>query len=127
MQSKSEKVIVCGTSGLIRGHLVKNLAGDGRDVARAVDITPLADWYQIFPIVTNRISDLKARERYPRGRTPLAVYPGAHLMAKPLIRTALNTRRVTGQFRTRKFDFLKRSDDHIDAINVGALSEPLRG
>lgn len=45
-------ILVTGAGGFIGGHLVASLLRDGHDV-RAVDIKPLADWYQVHPCAEN--------------------------------------------------------------------------
>lgn len=55
----SEKVLVCGAGGFIGGHLVKSLLRQGIDVARAVDVKPLDQWYQKAPEVENLSLDLQ--------------------------------------------------------------------
>ena len=62
MQSKGKTAVVCGAGGFIGGHLVKSLIADGVDVVRAVDIKPLADWYQVTEGVQNLSLDLKDRD-----------------------------------------------------------------
>lgn len=59
MNLKGQKAVVCGAGGFIGGHLVKHLLANGIDVIRAVDIKPLADWYQITPEVESLSLDLK--------------------------------------------------------------------
>ncbi len=49
--------LVCGAGGFIGGHLVKQLLTDGHTV-RAVDLKPLAQWYQRFPGAENVSADL---------------------------------------------------------------------
>ena len=50
-------VLVAGAGGFIGGHLVADLARDGRMV-RAVDRKPLADWHQLIPGCENLQLDL---------------------------------------------------------------------
>ncbi len=50
--------VVAGAGGFIGGHLVAALQQRGQTV-RAVDIKPLADWYQTSPGVENIVADLK--------------------------------------------------------------------
>ena len=59
---KSKKIVVCGAGGFIGGHLVADLRRQGAKDLRAVDIKPLAEWYQRFPDVENLRLDLKQRE-----------------------------------------------------------------
>src|SRR5215831_1289878 len=51
-------VLVAGGGGFIGGHLVAELRRQGRRV-RAVDVKPLAEWYQVFPDAENVVADLK--------------------------------------------------------------------
>jgi nucleoside-diphosphate-sugar epimerase len=57
----SEKIVVCGAGGFIGGHLVADLIRQGANV-RAVDVKPLAEWYQRFPKVENLQLDLREKE-----------------------------------------------------------------
>lgn len=59
MNLKGETAVVCGAGGFIGGHLVKSLIANGINVVRAVDVKPLADWYQITAGVENLSLDLK--------------------------------------------------------------------
>ena len=54
-------VVVTGAGGFIGGHLVGELRRLGYAHLRAVDIKPLADWYQSFPDVDSRQLDLRER------------------------------------------------------------------
>ena len=51
------KVLVAGAGGFIGGHLVNRLINDGKSVV-AVDIKPLANWYQVNNNAQNLIYDL---------------------------------------------------------------------
>jgi GDP-D-mannose 3', 5'-epimerase len=62
MQTKNQKIVVCGAGGFIGGHLVKDLLANGADEVRAVDIKPLEEWYQVFPEAENLSLDLKDRK-----------------------------------------------------------------
>ena len=42
-----ELIVVTGAGGFIGGHLVKRLLADGASNVRAVDQTPLEQWYQV--------------------------------------------------------------------------------
>jgi GDP-D-mannose 3', 5'-epimerase len=59
--SNSNTVVVAGAGGFIGGHLVADLLQQGADV-RAVDIKPLAQWFQLFPDADNRQFDLRHRD-----------------------------------------------------------------
>jgi len=52
-----KKVLVAGGGGFIGGWLVKELITKGYEVS-AVDIKPLAEWYQVFPEAQNISRDL---------------------------------------------------------------------
>ena len=58
-------VLVCGAGGFIGGHLVADLRRQGHAV-RAVDIKPIAEWYQAFDGVENVVADLRLREECER-------------------------------------------------------------
>jgi GDP-D-mannose 3', 5'-epimerase len=62
MNLKGQKIVVCGAGGFIGGHLVKHLLADGLDVARAVDVKPTEEWYQVAPEVENLVLDLKDKD-----------------------------------------------------------------
>lgn len=53
--------VVAGAGGFIGGHLVAELRHQGRRV-RAIDVKPVAEWYQVFPDVENVVADLQRRE-----------------------------------------------------------------
>ena len=54
-------VLVTGAGGFIGGHLVADLRRQGHRQLRAVDVKPVAEWYQSFPDVDNRQLDLRER------------------------------------------------------------------
>ena len=62
MNFKGETAVVCGAGGFIGGHLVKSLIASGVNVVRAVDVKPLAEWYQVTEGVENLSLDLKDKE-----------------------------------------------------------------
>src|ERR1700732_2446365 len=62
MKLKNTKVVVCGAGGFIGGHLVKSLLDNGAKVIRAVDVKPMAEWYQSSPGVENLSLDLKDKD-----------------------------------------------------------------
>src|SRR6202047_3966735 len=62
MKLKNTKVVVCGAGGFIGGHLVKSLLDNGAKVIRAVDVKPMAEWYQSSPGVENLVLDLKDKD-----------------------------------------------------------------
>src|SRR6202522_3009211 len=62
MKLKNVKVVVCGAGGFIGGHLVKSLLENGANVIRAVDVKPVAEWYQSSPGVPNLSLDLKDKD-----------------------------------------------------------------
>src|SRR6185369_7306918 len=56
--SKDDLVVVTGAGGFIGGHLVKVLQQRGHSRLRAVDVKPLAEWYQKHPGVETQVGDL---------------------------------------------------------------------
>src|SRR5262245_42469943 len=58
LMSKNDLVLVTGAGGFIGGHLVKVLQERGHTKIRAVDVKPLAEWYQKIPGVDNQMGDL---------------------------------------------------------------------
>jgi GDP-D-mannose 3',5'-epimerase len=59
MKIEGQNVVVCGAGGFIGGHLVKRLREGGVAEVRAVDIKPVADWYQQTEGVENLSLDLQ--------------------------------------------------------------------
>lgn len=59
MPLTDEKVVVCGGGGFIGGHLVESLLKNGINVARAIDVKPLDEWYQKSGEVENLTLDLR--------------------------------------------------------------------
>jgi GDP-D-mannose 3',5'-epimerase len=58
MPNLNNSIVVCGAGGFIGGHLVAQLRRQGAKHLRGVDIKPLAEWYQHFDDVDNRVLDL---------------------------------------------------------------------
>ena len=56
-----DSIVICGGGGFIGGHLVADLARQGHQKIRAVDIKPLDEWYQRFPDVENLQLDLQEK------------------------------------------------------------------
>lgn len=52
--------VVTGAGGFIGGHLVADLRRQGRAI-RAVDVKPLAEWYQALDDVENIVADLQLK------------------------------------------------------------------
>src|ERR1700730_8332093 len=59
MKIEGQNVVVCGAGGFIGGHLVKRLREGGAAEVLAVDIKPVADWYQQTEGAENLSLDLK--------------------------------------------------------------------
>jgi GDP-D-mannose 3',5'-epimerase len=64
LQSKAHtpRAVVCGAGGFIGGHLVKGLQKRGVRVIRAVDIKPVAEWFQVTAGVENLSVDLRDKQ-----------------------------------------------------------------
>lgn len=62
MKLEGSTAVVCGAGGFIGGHLVRSLQASGVKVIRAVDVKPLAEWYQETEGVENLVLDLKEIE-----------------------------------------------------------------
>lgn len=62
MRIANEKVLVCGAGGFVGGHLVRFLLRQGINVARAVDVKPLGQWYQRSDDVENLSLDLQDKK-----------------------------------------------------------------
>ncbi|GAB6041445.1 NAD-dependent epimerase/dehydratase family protein [Endothiovibrio diazotrophicus] len=54
-------IVVAGGGGFIGGHLLARLRRQGFTRLRAVDIKPLAQWFQVFDDVDNQVADLRER------------------------------------------------------------------
>jgi nucleoside-diphosphate-sugar epimerase len=54
-------IVVAGGGGFIGGHLVAALRAEGRAV-RAVDVKPIAEWYQVVVGAENVVADLKLKD-----------------------------------------------------------------
>ncbi len=59
---KKSNLVICGAGGFIGGHLVKYLQGQGFANIRAVDVKPVAEWYQTSPGVENLVLDLREKD-----------------------------------------------------------------
>jgi GDP-D-mannose 3',5'-epimerase len=59
---KDDLILVGGAGGFIGGHLVGDLVRRGFTNIRAVDIKPVADWYQVFDEAENVCADLRDRD-----------------------------------------------------------------
>jgi GDP-D-mannose 3', 5'-epimerase len=68
----NQLAVVTGAGGFIGGALVADLRRQGHTKIRAVDIKPLAEWYQAFDDVENLVLDLNLRDHCE------AVSRGAH-------------------------------------------------
>jgi GDP-D-mannose 3', 5'-epimerase len=62
----SKLVLVTGAGGFIGGALVAELRAKGHERIRAVDVKPLADWYQQFDAAENLSLDLNLKENCER-------------------------------------------------------------
>ena len=58
----NDLIVICGGGGFIGGHLVADLRRQGHSNLRAVDIKPLAEWYQTVPGVENLQLDLQEKD-----------------------------------------------------------------
>ena len=68
-----ELIVVTGAGGFIGGHLVKRLLADGASRVRAVDQTPLEQWYQVSADVDNRVLDLSLADACDEALTGASV------------------------------------------------------
>jgi nucleoside-diphosphate-sugar epimerase len=59
---KDALILVTGAGGFIGGHLVADLRASGHRRLRAVDVKPLAQWYQRFDDVQSLCLDLKRQD-----------------------------------------------------------------
>ncbi|MBZ5632547.1 MAG: NAD-dependent epimerase/dehydratase family protein [Acidobacteriia bacterium] len=59
-------ILVTGAGGFIGGAMVADLRRQGYKRIRAVDIKPLAEWYQVFDDADNLVLDLNLRENCER-------------------------------------------------------------
>jgi nucleoside-diphosphate-sugar epimerase len=59
MPDFNKLIVVCGGGGFIGGHLIADLRRQGARNLRAVDIKPVAEWYQHFDDVQNMVLDLQ--------------------------------------------------------------------
>lgn len=59
METKSDKILVCGAGGFIGGHLIADLMRQGFHDIRGVDIKPFKEWYQHVPEIENLRLDLQ--------------------------------------------------------------------
>jgi nucleoside-diphosphate-sugar epimerase len=59
-------ILVTGAGGFIGGAMVEDLRRQGYKRIRAVDIKPLAEWYQVFDDADNLVLDLNLRENCER-------------------------------------------------------------
>ena len=66
MPNLKESIVVGGAGGFIGGHLIAELRRQGATKLRAVDVKPLAEWYQTFDDVENLVLDL---QRLPECQT----------------------------------------------------------
>jgi GDP-D-mannose 3', 5'-epimerase len=58
---RDEQVLVAGAGGFIGGHLVRYLADQGFTRIRAVDLKPVADWFQVYPLAESVELDLRSQ------------------------------------------------------------------
>jgi nucleoside-diphosphate-sugar epimerase len=59
---KDDLILVAGAGGFIGGHLVADLLRRGHTNIRAVDVKPIAEWYQVQGEVENVAADLQDRD-----------------------------------------------------------------
>ena len=59
---KNDLILVTGGGGFIGGAMVAELRRQGYTRIRAVDVKPLAEWYQVFGDADNLVLDLNVKE-----------------------------------------------------------------
>lgn len=59
MLPRDGTILVAGAGGFIGGWIVRALLAHGYTAVRAVDVKPLADWFQIHPAAQNVVADLR--------------------------------------------------------------------
>jgi nucleoside-diphosphate-sugar epimerase len=63
---QDDLILVTGAGGFIGGAMVAELRRQGYQRIRAVDVKPLAEWYQVFDDADNLVLDLNLRESCER-------------------------------------------------------------
>ena len=62
MRTRDDIILVTGAGGFIGGAMVAELRRKGHKNIRAVDVKPLAEWYQVFDDAENLVLDLNLKE-----------------------------------------------------------------
>ena len=62
MGTRDDLILVTGAGGFIGGAMVAELRRQGHTKIRAVDVKPLAEWYQVFDDAENLVLDLNLKE-----------------------------------------------------------------
>jgi len=60
--TRDDLILVTGAGGFIGGAMVAELRRQGHTKIRAVDVKPLAEWYQVFDDAENLVLDLNLKE-----------------------------------------------------------------
>jgi GDP-D-mannose 3', 5'-epimerase len=63
---KDDLILITGAGGFIGGAMVAELRRQGYKRIRAVDVKPLAEWYQVFDDADNLVLDLNEKENCER-------------------------------------------------------------